>query len=119
MFQLFISLKAKHNKYLKDEEIKKEIAEQQKIMEKKIVKDFKGKYAVKYFELFFKLYFFILDISVIVFFYLSVTQTINILNEIVLLCVIFFFSRQEVSESNICFFIHFKFNIFFQVYIIF
>ena len=91
VFQLFISLKTKHNKYLKDEEIKKEIAEKQKIMEKKIVKDFKGKYAVKYFELFFKLYFFILDISVIVFFYLSVTQTINILNEIVLLCVIFFF----------------------------
>ena len=119
VFQLFISLKTKHNKYLKDEEIKKEIAEQQKIMEKKIVKDFKGKYAVKYFELFFKLYFFILDISVIVFFYLSVTQTINILNEIVLLCVIFFFLVGKKFLNQIYVFLFILNLIFFFKYILF
>ena len=119
LFQLFISLKTKYYKYLKDEEIKKEIVEQQKQMEKRIEKDFKGRYAVKNFEIFFKLYFFILDISLIVFFYLSVTQTINILNEIVLLCVIslFLIGKKFMNQLYVFLFI-LNFTFFFK-YILF
>ena len=119
LFQLFISLRAKYYKYLKDDEIKKEIVQQQKKMEKKIEKDFKGKYAVKYFEIFFKLYFFILDISVIVFFYLSVTQTINILNEIVLLCIISIFLIGKKFLNQLYVFLSILSFIFFFKYILF
>ena len=119
LFQLFISLRTKHYKYLKDDEIKKEIIEQQKRIEKKIEKDFKGKYAVKYFEIFFKLYFFILGISIIVFFYLSVTQAINILNEIVLLCVISIFLVGKKFMNQLYVFLLILNFIFFFKYILF
>jgi hypothetical protein len=46
LFQLFISLKTKHYKYLKDDDIKKEIVEQQKIMEKNCER-FQGKISRK------------------------------------------------------------------------
>ena len=91
LFQLFIRLKTKHERNLKDEDIKAEIKSQQKEFEKRIELDFKGRYAIKPFEIFFKLYFLCLDIAVIIFFYLAFTQTINIFNEIVLLCVISLF----------------------------
>ena len=90
-FELFIRLKTMHYRNLRNPDITEEIIKQQKELEIKIEHDFNGKYVIKPFEIFFKLYFFGLDIVVIVFFYLAVTQTINILNEIVLLCIIALF----------------------------
>ena len=90
-FQLFISLKTKHSKNLEEKEIKDEIKAQQKELEKKIEQDFKGKYVITPFEIFFKLYFTLLDIAVVILFYLAVTQAINIFNEFVLLCLISLF----------------------------
>ena len=91
LFQLFIRLRTKHARNLRDNDIQAEIKKQQKELEKRIEQDFKGRYVIKPFEIFFKVYFLCLDISVIVFFYLAFTQTINIFNEIVLLCIISLF----------------------------
>ena len=91
LFQLFIRLRTKHARNLRDDDIQAEIKKQQKELEKRIEQDFKGRYVIKPFEIFFKVYFLCLDISVIVFFYLAFTQTINIFNEIVLLCIISLF----------------------------
>ena len=91
LFQLFIRLDTKHLRHLRDNDIQTEIKMQQKELEKKIEQDFKGRYVIKPFEIFFKLYFLGLDISVIIFFYLAFTQAINIFNEIVLLCIISLF----------------------------
>ena len=90
-FQMFIKLKTKHSKSLEEQDILEEIKNQQKDSEKKIEKDFKGRYVIKPFEIFFKLYFLLLDIIVVVSFYLAVTQTINIFNEFILLCLISLF----------------------------
>ena len=90
-FQLFIKLKTKHSKNLEEQDIKDEIKTQQKELEKRIEKDFKGKYVITPFEIFFKLYFLLLDIAVLILFYLAVTQAINIFNEFVLLCLISLF----------------------------
>ena len=100
-FQLFIRLKTKHSRNLRDNDIQEEIKKQQKQLEKKIEHDFKGRYVIKPFEIFFKLYFLVLDIAVVVFFYLSVTQTINILNEIVLLCIIALFLMGKGFMSHL------------------
>ena len=91
LFQLFIRLETKHSRNLRDKDVQAEIKLQQKELEKSIEQDFKGRYVIKPFEIFFKLYFLGLDIAIIVFFYLSFTQTINIFNEIVLLCIISLF----------------------------
>ena len=90
-FQMFIKLQTKHSKHLEEQDILDEIKNQQKQLEKRIEKDFKGKYVIKPFEIFFKLYFLLLDIAVIVLFYLAVTQSINIFNEFILLCLISLF----------------------------
>ena len=91
IFQLFIKIKTKHSQQLEEAEILDEIKNQQKQLEKRIEQDFKGKYVIKPFEIFFKLYFFLLDIAVIVLFYLAASQSINIFNELVLLCLISLF----------------------------
>ena len=121
LFQLFIRLKTKHARNLRDNDIQAEIKNQQKELEKRIEQDFKGRYVIKPFEIFFKLYFLILDISLIVFFYLALTQTINILNEIVLLCIIALFlmgkkfmSRLYVSLFVLNFVFFFKYILFFN-----
>ena len=90
-FQLFIKLKTKHSKSLQEKEILDEIKNQQEEIENKIDQEFEGKYVVKAFEIFFKLYFLLLDIAVIILFYLAITQSINIFNEIVLLSLISLF----------------------------
>ena len=90
-FQLFINLKTKHSKNLEEQDIKDEIKAQQIELEKKIEQDFKGKYVITPFQIFFKLYFTLLDVAVVILFYLAVTQAINIFNEFVLLCLISLF----------------------------
>ena len=121
LFQIFIRLKTRHARNLRDNDIQAEIKNQQKLLEKRIEKDFKGRYVIKPFEIFFKLYFLILDISVIIFFYLAVTQTINILNELVLLCIISLFlmgkkfmSRLYASLFILNFAFLFKYILFFN-----
>ena len=101
LFQLFIRLKTKHSRNLRDDDIKAEIKKQQQDLEKRIEEDFQGRYAIKPFEIFFKLYFLGLDISIIIFFYLAVTQTINIFNEIVLLCIISLFLMGKKFMSRL------------------
>ena len=90
-FQIYIHLKTKHAKLLKIKEIREEIKIQQKELENVIEHDFKGKYVTKPLEIFFKSYFLLLDIIVIISFYLSITQTINILNQLGLLFLISLF----------------------------
>ena len=121
LFQLFIRLKTKHARHLKDDDIKEEIKKQQKDLEKRIEKDFQGRYVIKPFEIFFKLYFLGLDIAVIIFFYLAITQTINLFNEIVLLCIISLFlmgkkfmSRLYISLLVLNFSLFFKYILFFN-----
>ena len=118
-FQLFIRLKTKHSRNLRDNDIQEEIKKQQKQLEKKIEHDFKGRYVIKPFEIFFKLYFLVLDIAVVVFFYLSVTQTINILNEIVLLCIIALFLMGKGFMSHLYIYLLILNLIFFFKYILF
>ena len=96
IFQMYIHLNEKHLKNLKDEEIKYEILKQQKDIEKNIEQDFKGKYVVKPLEVIFKLYFIIIDILVVVFFYLSLSQKINLFNQAVLISIIAFL----ITEKN-------------------
>ena len=90
-FKMYIHLKTKHAKLLKNKEIREEIKVQQEELENVISHDFKGKYVTKPLEIFFKVYFLFLDIIVIIFFYLSITQTINILNQLGLLFLISIF----------------------------
>ena len=90
-FQLFIKLETKHTKHLEEQDILNEIRSHEKELDKIIEQDFKGKYVIKPFEIFFKLYFLCLDITVVILFYLAVTQAINIFNEFVLLCLISLF----------------------------
>ena len=90
-FQLFIKLETKHTKHLEEQDILDEIKSHEKELDKIIEQDFKGKYVIKPFEIFFKLYFLCLDITVVILFYLAVTQAINIFNEFVLLCLISLF----------------------------
>ena len=90
-FQIYIHLKTKHAILLKNNEIREEIKIQQKELENVIEHDFKGKYVTKPLEIFFKSYFILLDIIVVISFYLSITQTINILNQLGLLFLISLF----------------------------
>ena len=87
-FQIYIHLKTKHINLLKDFEFMKEINKQKEEIENVIDQEFKGEYVTKPLEMFFKLYFAILDIALIIFSYFSFTQTINILNQIGLLVLI-------------------------------
>ena len=87
-FQAYVHLKTKHNELLKDEEIKKEIKKQKEDLENTIKQDFKGEYVTKPLEMFFKVYFIILDFALLILAYISFTQTINILNQIGLLFMI-------------------------------
>ena len=87
-FQIYVHLKTKHNNLLKDEEIKKEIQKQKEKLENTIKQDFKGEYVTKPLEMFFKVYFIILDFALLILAYISVTQTINIFNQIGLLFMI-------------------------------
>ena len=87
-FQIFIHLKTKHQKLLKDEEIKQEIDKQKNDLENTIKQDFKGEYVTNPLEMFFKTYFIILDFALIILAYISFTQSINILNQIGLLFLI-------------------------------
>ena len=106
-FQMFIKLQTKHSKHLEEQDILDEIKSQQKELEKRIEKDFKGKYVIKPFEIFFKLYFLLLDIAVVILFYLAVTQAINIFNELILLCLIslFLMGKQFMGRLYISLFV--------------
>ena len=90
-FQLYIHLKAKHAKLLKNSEIREEIRIQQEELENVINNELKGKYVTKPLEIFFKAYFLILEFLVILLLYISITQTINILNQLGLLFLISMF----------------------------
>ena len=90
-FQIYIHLKTKHAKLLKNSEIREEIKIQQEELENVINHDFKGKYVTKPLEIFFKAYFIILEVLVIILFYLSITQTINIMNQLGLIFLISMF----------------------------
>ena len=91
VFQIYIHLKTKHAKLLKNVEIREEIRIQQEELENVINNELKGKYVTKPLELFFKAYFIILDFLLIIFFYFSITQTINIMNQLGLLFLISMF----------------------------
>ena len=99
-FQMYIHLKAKHAKLLKNKEIREEIKIQQEELENVINHDLKGKYVTKPLEIFFKVYFLILDFLLIIFFYLSITQTINIMNQIGLLFLISMFILNNKNFKN-------------------
>ena len=90
IFQMFIYLNEQYLRNLRDQEIKEGIRKQQKDIQKKIEQDFKGIYVLKPIEVFFKLYFILIDFFVIAFFYLSLSQKINLFNNIVLFCIIAF-----------------------------
>ena len=90
-FQIYIHLKTKHAKLLKIPEIREEIRIQEEELENVINHDLKGKYVTKPLELFFKAYFAILDCLLVVLFYLSITQSINIFNQLGLLFLISMF----------------------------
>ena len=90
-FVIYIHLKTKHAKLLENSDIREEIKNQQKELENVISHDFKGKYVTKPLEVFFKLYFIFLDLLVIILFYLSITQTINFINQLGLLFLISMF----------------------------
>ena len=91
VFQTYLHLRRKHSKLLNNMEVLKNIQNQQKELENAIKYDLKGKYVTKPLELFFKGYFIILDILVIITLYLAVTQTINIVNQLGLLFLISMF----------------------------
>ena len=95
LIQMFVHLNANQLKNLEDKDIKNIIKKHQNRLEKSIDKEFKGKYVVKPIEIFFKLYFILIDIFIIVFFYLSFSQKINLFNEAVLVSVIFFLIKGE------------------------
>ena len=97
VFQLYLHLKSKHTYLLKNPEIRKEIRIQQEELENVINHDLKGKYVTKPLEIFFKGYFLILDFLVIITFYLAITQTINILNQLGLFFLISMFLLNNKS----------------------
>ena len=90
IFQMFIHLNNRHLNKLKDHEINNDIKKQLKDIEKKIEQDFKGKYVVKPLEVLFKIYFLLIDILIVIFFYLSFSQKINLFNLVVLINIIAF-----------------------------
>ena len=102
-FQMYIHLKTKHIKLLKDVEILKEINKQKDELDNVINHDFKGAYVTKPLEMFFKAYFIILDILLIIFSFFAVTQTINILNQAGLLLIIsmFFLNSDNYRSKGI------------------
>ena len=87
-FLMYIHLKSKHAKLLRNKEIREEIKIQQEELENVINHDLKGKYVTKPLEIFFKLYFLFLYLLLIISFYLSITQTINIMNQLGLIFLI-------------------------------
>ena len=99
LFQKYIQLNEKHLKNLKDKEIRTEIKKQQKDLEKKIEQYFKGKYVVKPLEIFFKLYFILIDILLVVFFYLSLSQKINLFNQVILIGIISFLVVSHIFKK--------------------
>ena len=101
LFQMYIQLNDQHLKNLKDLDIKDEIKKQQKDIEKRIEQDFKGIYVVKPLEVFFKLYFILIDIFVVIFFYLSVSTKINLFNQIVLINIIVFLIASKNFKKHL------------------
>ena len=91
LFVIYIHLKTKHSKLLEDPELREEIKNQQKDLENVISHDFKGKYVTKPLEVFLKVYFIFLDLLVIILFYLAITQTINIMNQLGLIFLVSMF----------------------------
>ena len=91
LFQIYIHLKTKHRNLLRDVEIMKEINKQKEELENVIEHEFKGEYVTRPLEMFFKAYFIILDIVLVILSYFSITQTINLLNQIGLLFLIAIF----------------------------
>ena len=73
VFQTYLHLRRKHSKLLNNMEVLKNIQNQQKELENAIKYDLKGKYVTKPLELFFKGYFIILDILVIITYLKKVT----------------------------------------------
>ena len=90
-FQIYIHLKTRHENLLKNEEILKEINKQKDELESALEQEFKGEFATKPLEMFFKFYFVILDFALVILAYFSFTQTINIFNQIGLLFLISIF----------------------------
>ena len=90
LIQMFVNLYSIQIKNLEDKEIQSIINKHQRKIEKRIINEFQGKYVVKPIEIFFRLYFILIDILIIIFFYLSLSQKINFFNEIVLVSIIFF-----------------------------
>ena len=103
--QMFVNLNSNQLKNLEDKDIQNIIKKQQKKIEKKIVSEFKGNYVVQPIEIFFKLYFILIDVFIIVFFYLSISQTINLFNEAVLICVIFFLIQGKIFKKYLYIFL--------------
>ena len=101
VFQMYLHLKTKHTQLIKNPDIKREIKIQEKELENVLKYDFNGKYVTKPLELFFKGYFLILDFLVIISFYLAITQTINILNQIGLLFLISIFLLNNKSYRTV------------------
>ena len=101
LFQMYIQLNDQHLTNLKDNEIKDEIKKQQKDIEKKIYQDFKGIYVVKPLEVFFKLYFILIDIFVIIFFYFSLSEKINLFNQVVLISIIAFLITNKNFKKHL------------------
>ena len=101
LMHLFIQLSDKYYKNLKDKEIKDEINNQKKSLESKIDQDFKGKYVLKPLEIFFKLYFLLIDVFVIIFFYLAISQSINLFNEIILFGLFSLFAIRKKVIANL------------------
>ena len=95
LVQMFVNLHSIQLKNLEDKEIKNIIRKHQKKIEQNIIKEFKGNYIVEPIEIFFKLYFILVDIFIIVFIYLSVSQKINLFNELILVSLIFFLIKGE------------------------
>ena len=95
LVQMFVNLHSIQLKNLEDKEIKNIIRKHQKKIEQNIIKEFKGNYIVEPIEIFFKLYFILVDIFIIVFIYLSVSQKINLFNELILVRLIFFLIKGE------------------------
>ena len=95
LIHVFVHLNSIQLQNLQEKEIRHIIRKNQKKIEKSIENEFKGKYVVKPIEIFFKLYFILVDIFIIVFFYLSISQKINLFNELVLVCTIFFLIKAE------------------------
>ena len=105
LIQMFVHLYSIQLKNLTDKEIQSIINKHQRKIEKRIINEFKGMYVVKPIEIFFKLYFILIDILIIVFFYLSLSQKINFFNEIVLVCVIFFLIKGQSFKKYLYIFL--------------